>query len=164
MWGCSGHCRRRRLHCHRSRRRRHPSAARRVAGAGDWGLVRSPEARARGAAGPSRGKLSALGVLRAGSRPPARAPVVTTLPPRWVRAPGHREASAGRGRWAAASSESAGPGLERPARTRARWRGVAVYTARVARGGESVRAPASTLLCLLQLLHIYGAPSFSASN
>lgn len=63
VWGCGGHCRRRRrLHCHRSCRR-HRSAARRVAGAGDWGLVRSPEARARGAAGPSRGKLSALGAL-----------------------------------------------------------------------------------------------------
>lgn len=67
VWGCSGRCRRRRLRCHRG----HRSAARRAAGAGGWGPAGSPQARARGAAGPGRGKLPARRAGRAGRKPPA---------------------------------------------------------------------------------------------
>lgn len=71
----------------------------------------------------------------------------------------------GEGAGAGASSEPAGLEPERPARTGGKWRGGEMSTPPAWRAtGERVRAGASTLLCLLQLLHIMGLSAFSASS
>lgn len=96
VWGCSGHCRRRRLRCRHSRSRRR-SAARRAAGAEGWGPAGSRE---RGT-GARRGRAARSCRREARRERGASHPRPSSHNfAAWVGAgSGWREARAGRGRW-----------------------------------------------------------------